>query len=258
MVRRFALRSTCDHVRPRSSDARSPQKISVTSTNARFWLTKFERNELRDKVVRAQLLRLGWRVGVVWECGIRRSDNSNLVTSVKQWLSGSSNVFEFPASLTKTSQVILGMNGDQNEPIVVAWFIMNSIYWQISFRLAKSSYLAGKIPHNRRLWWVDGVDIAGVASSIIAIARAVAGRLVLLPIPLFDNRLFASDDFPKDSLRAAFVALSCRIGGGRAPAPTSKGITRRCCQSFRAATTSSGRCSSRRRARSPIRRASSG
>lgn len=36
-----------------------------------FWKDKFERNMLRDTVVRKALQRAGWRVVVVWECETR-------------------------------------------------------------------------------------------------------------------------------------------------------------------------------------------
>lgn len=33
-----------------------------------YWVPKLERNESRDRRVRDELVRLGWRVLVVWEC----------------------------------------------------------------------------------------------------------------------------------------------------------------------------------------------
>jgi DNA mismatch endonuclease (patch repair protein) len=71
-------------------------KATTPSTNVAFWLTKFRRNEERDLLVRDHLAGQGWRVGVVWECAVRRSDHSALVTAVQNWLSGSSDLFEFP------------------------------------------------------------------------------------------------------------------------------------------------------------------
>ncbi|OVE74870.1 very short patch repair endonuclease [archaeon D22] len=39
-----------------------------------FWEAKFKNNLLRDEAVMTQLLRGGWKVIVVWECEIRKSD----------------------------------------------------------------------------------------------------------------------------------------------------------------------------------------
>jgi DNA mismatch endonuclease (patch repair protein) len=41
---------------------------STPKSNTDFWIAKFERNVNRDATVREQLLRMGWRVVVVWEC----------------------------------------------------------------------------------------------------------------------------------------------------------------------------------------------
>lgn len=40
-------------------------------TRRRFWLEKFQENVRRDRRVRRQLGRLGWRVIIVWECETR-------------------------------------------------------------------------------------------------------------------------------------------------------------------------------------------
>jgi DNA mismatch endonuclease (patch repair protein) len=38
-----------------------------------FWSAKFDRNVARDRVVRSELTKLGWRVQVIWECDTRDS-----------------------------------------------------------------------------------------------------------------------------------------------------------------------------------------
>jgi DNA mismatch endonuclease (patch repair protein) len=42
-------------------------------TRKEFWQTKFAGNMRRDRKVRSELARLGWRVIVIWECQVRNS-----------------------------------------------------------------------------------------------------------------------------------------------------------------------------------------
>lgn len=44
---------------------------SVPSSRQKFWLTKFEVTQERDRDVRRQLRRMGWRVFTVWECELK-------------------------------------------------------------------------------------------------------------------------------------------------------------------------------------------
>jgi DNA mismatch endonuclease (patch repair protein) len=46
---------------------------TVPKRNAAFWSQKFDANVARDASVRSALLALGWRVAVVWECGLEKS-----------------------------------------------------------------------------------------------------------------------------------------------------------------------------------------
>jgi DNA mismatch endonuclease (patch repair protein) len=39
-----------------------------------FWKPKLEQNHERDKVVRRELRKLGWKVLVVWECQLKNSE----------------------------------------------------------------------------------------------------------------------------------------------------------------------------------------
>lgn len=41
-------------------------------TNAKYWHAKFEANQKRDAKVSAELVELGYRVEVIWECQIRK------------------------------------------------------------------------------------------------------------------------------------------------------------------------------------------
>jgi DNA mismatch endonuclease (patch repair protein) len=48
-------------------------KYSTTpKTREDFWATKFDQNSARDHRNQGELLRRGWRVIEIWECGIRK------------------------------------------------------------------------------------------------------------------------------------------------------------------------------------------
>lgn len=42
--------------------------------NAEFWSRKIERNMLRDRKAKARLKKIGWKVLIVWECQIKKTD----------------------------------------------------------------------------------------------------------------------------------------------------------------------------------------
>ncbi|SDK67288.1 very short patch repair endonuclease [Billgrantia gudaonensis] len=46
---------------------------STPKTNELFWKEKFDKNIARDRRQQAELQRLGWRVLIVWQCGLRFS-----------------------------------------------------------------------------------------------------------------------------------------------------------------------------------------
>lgn len=45
---------------------------TTPATRHDFWLAKFAANKARDSDVQRRLVEAGWRVIVVWECGIKR------------------------------------------------------------------------------------------------------------------------------------------------------------------------------------------
>lgn len=59
---------------------------SNPKTNTEFWMTKIEGNSRRDKQHRRALVKLGWDVGVVWECSTRRHDLSLLARRLTKFL----------------------------------------------------------------------------------------------------------------------------------------------------------------------------
>lgn len=40
----------------------------LPKTNTEFWKNKFERNKARDEKVRLELIKIGWKVLIIWEC----------------------------------------------------------------------------------------------------------------------------------------------------------------------------------------------
>jgi DNA mismatch endonuclease (patch repair protein) len=49
-----------------------------------FWRPKLERNNQRDKIVKKELRKLGWRVLVIWECQLKKREP--LVTKLRAFL----------------------------------------------------------------------------------------------------------------------------------------------------------------------------
>lgn len=46
-------------------------RSTMPSSRAEYWRPKLEANVARDKLHRTKLSKLGWKVGVVWECETR-------------------------------------------------------------------------------------------------------------------------------------------------------------------------------------------
>lgn len=46
---------------------------STPKSNVPFWVEKFERNVGRDRKQQEELFKRGWRVMIVWQCGLRFS-----------------------------------------------------------------------------------------------------------------------------------------------------------------------------------------
>jgi DNA mismatch endonuclease, patch repair protein len=69
---------------------------SIPASNAEFWVEKFTRNVERDRQVMKMLVAAGWRVAIVWECGLRSKDISGVVDSIKQWLISDKPLLELP------------------------------------------------------------------------------------------------------------------------------------------------------------------
>lgn len=69
---------------------------TIPSSRKDFWTAKFATNVERDKNNRDKLLKLGWRVLIVWECALNGKDFNinNLTSEIKAWLSSNSSYLE--------------------------------------------------------------------------------------------------------------------------------------------------------------------
>lgn len=63
---------------------------TTPSTRPEFWQAKFDANVARDRSVHDQLLDAGWRVATVWECALRRPEETALAANLlAAWLRSS-------------------------------------------------------------------------------------------------------------------------------------------------------------------------
>jgi len=62
---------------------------AVPKTREEYWIPKLKRNTERDKTVKDQLQRSGWRVLVVWECEIRKkADREERLSNLAKLIRG--------------------------------------------------------------------------------------------------------------------------------------------------------------------------
>lgn len=63
---------------------------TTQSTRPEFWQAKFDANVARDRSVHDQQLDAGWRVATVWECALRRPEETALAADLlAAWLCSS-------------------------------------------------------------------------------------------------------------------------------------------------------------------------
>lgn len=54
-------------------------KSALPNTRREFWAKKIEANQERDRIVREDLKKTGWKVEVVWECRTKSNDCLSMV-----------------------------------------------------------------------------------------------------------------------------------------------------------------------------------
>ena len=72
--------------------------FKLPKTNADFWETKIQKNQINDDKVIKLLIGLGWSVAVVWECALKEKHNNksqNWLKKLSDWVLAGS---RYPAS----------------------------------------------------------------------------------------------------------------------------------------------------------------
>ncbi|WP_299605665.1 very short patch repair endonuclease [uncultured Tateyamaria sp.] len=64
------------------------RKATKPATNIEFWTQKFDANVERDAKAVAQLLSLGWRTAIVWECAVMPRIGDELIEQVGDFIRG--------------------------------------------------------------------------------------------------------------------------------------------------------------------------
>jgi DNA mismatch endonuclease (patch repair protein) len=62
------------------------KRTTLPSTNRKFWKDKIEGNVKRDRIVRRELNKQGWRTLAVWQCQMSRSKEQILTKRIKRFL----------------------------------------------------------------------------------------------------------------------------------------------------------------------------
>jgi DNA mismatch endonuclease (patch repair protein) len=70
----------------------------VPHTRREFWQKKFARNSMRDQRVLYHLKVMGWRVAVLWECGLNRKRQAETFTRLINWLKWGGEYLEIPVN----------------------------------------------------------------------------------------------------------------------------------------------------------------
>ncbi|MEL7781574.1 very short patch repair endonuclease [Citromicrobium bathyomarinum] len=60
---------------------------TTPATRTQFWQAKFDANMVRDVRNQHDLVQANWRVGIVWECTIRKGEIHAIAGEVEAWLS---------------------------------------------------------------------------------------------------------------------------------------------------------------------------
>ena len=80
---------------------------AVPASNKEFWKKKLNGNRIRDLDRVSKLGLMGWRVGIFWECAVRKGTvHVGTLKALEKWLTQTSNFKEFPASPLRKKRAI--------------------------------------------------------------------------------------------------------------------------------------------------------
>jgi len=75
------------------------RKSRLPSTRTDFWCQKVATNQRRDRKKIADLMNSGWRVAVIWQCALERSENFRAyMEELMQWIPSALEQYEIPSS----------------------------------------------------------------------------------------------------------------------------------------------------------------
>ena len=69
---------------------------TVPATNTEFWVTKFDENIARDTRNVRELRAKNWRIAIVWECALQRSNTEDTIAGIVDFLSGEERAVVIP------------------------------------------------------------------------------------------------------------------------------------------------------------------
>lgn len=69
---------------------------TMPASNVKFWKNKFKETVARDRRNIRRLLKVGWRVAVVWECHVKGDDGHLASESLARWLMTENPTLELP------------------------------------------------------------------------------------------------------------------------------------------------------------------
>lgn len=72
------------------------------ASNSEKWKAKLEGNRQRDQVQQQQLLDMGWRVLVIWECGLKHL--SQMIEEIAPIINSDTKLLEWPATPPRPSR----------------------------------------------------------------------------------------------------------------------------------------------------------
>lgn len=67
---------------------------TTPATRPEFWKAKFDGNVERDRRSKRDLIEAGWRVAIVWECGLRGDARTVTLQALEHWLRSSAREYE--------------------------------------------------------------------------------------------------------------------------------------------------------------------